>query len=316
MAVRRKPATCTVTWYRRRGGHRNYQEHQHEPQFPHQMKPLNPHHYHCSKTLSWRTFTPPAPLRLAARYDVILAFGDSVMEQFIASSSSTSRIRFGDKVALPLLTHTVPALLDALEQSLGPHLHNHDDGDDQNVALILNSALWNVLSDEATIPSSTGPAASSSLSKDYVNDAWDNHVQALTEFLTQVLQRYGSGAPSSEASPPQRRNRVTVYWLLPTAVHIHRVHVADSDAMRQRAPQKINRTRYLSASRTRQLYQRQKQVVQAILARQRPIHDETVKAGFLIDVFEATYLSADWTLPGDGRHYRPELNQRMLSWCL
>jgi hypothetical protein len=231
--------------------------------------------------VSWRIFTPPAPLRLAARCDVILAFGDSVLEQFIASSSSssTSRIRFGDKVALLLLTHTVPALLDALEQSLGPHLHNHDDGDDQNVALILNSALWNVLSDEATIPSSTGPAAASlSLSKDYVNDPWDNHVQALTEFLTQVLQRYGSDAPSSEASPPQRQDRVTVYWLLPTAVHIHRVHVADSDAIRW-APQKINRTRYLSASRTRQLYHRLKQVVH-------------------------------------GRHYRPGLNQRMLSWCL
>ena len=33
-----------------------------------------------------------------------------------------------------------------------------------------------------------------------------------------------------------------------------------------------------------------------------------------LDIYEATYLSADWTLPGDGRHYRPELNERMLSW--
>ena len=33
-----------------------------------------------------------------------------------------------------------------------------------------------------------------------------------------------------------------------------------------------------------------------------------------LDLYQATYLSADWTLPKDARHYRPELNRTMLQW--
>ena len=34
----------------------------------------------------------------------------------------------------------------------------------------------------------------------------------------------------------------------------------------------------------------------------------------VLDVFEASYLSADWTLPGDGRHYDLAYNKMVLSW--
>ncbi len=34
----------------------------------------------------------------------------------------------------------------------------------------------------------------------------------------------------------------------------------------------------------------------------------------VLDVFEASYLSADWTMPGDGRHYDLEYNKMVLSW--
>jgi hypothetical protein len=269
---------------------------------------------------AWRIFAPPQPrLDLSLRHDVILAFGDSVLEQLVSSSSS---IVFGEKVAMPLLTRTVPMLLESLEQSLGQHLLA-EHLSNAKVALILNSALWNVLSDEATVEckESVSPSSSSTI------DPWENHLDALAEFLTQVLQRYGNVQSKTHAHSEKQhplRLHVTVYWMLPTAVHIHRVHLADSDAMRQRAPQKINRTRYMSASRTRQLYLRQKQVVEPLLAaQQRQVNqaegcslDAAVDSHYFLDVYEATYLSADWTLPGDGRHYRPELNQKMLSWFL
>jgi hypothetical protein len=34
----------------------------------------------------------------------------------------------------------------------------------------------------------------------------------------------------------------------------------------------------------------------------------------VLDVYEASYLSADWTLSGDGRHYNTAYNKMVLSW--
>jgi hypothetical protein len=31
-------------------------------------------------------------------------------------------------------------------------------------------------------------------------------------------------------------------------------------------------------------------------------------------LYEATHLSADQLYPSDGRHYKPDLNRKMLSW--
>jgi hypothetical protein len=33
-----------------------------------------------------------------------------------------------------------------------------------------------------------------------------------------------------------------------------------------------------------------------------------------IDLYEATYLSGNWMMDGDGRHYRRWLNEEMFSW--
>lgn len=62
-----------------------------------------------------------------------------------------------------------------------------------------------------------------------------------------------------------------------------------------------NRIRYMSASRSRHLYKLQKRIME----------DLTVP---FIDLFEATYLSADQLYPSDGRHYRPDLNRKMIGW--
>ena len=63
----------------------------------------------------------------------------------------------------------------------------------------------------------------------------------------------------------------------------------------------INRIRYMSASRSRYLYELQKKIMKRL------------DVPFL-DLYEATYLSADQLYPSDGRHYRPDLNRKMLGW--
>jgi len=153
-----------------------------------------------------------------------------------------------------------------------------------NSALILNSALWDVLSDEAAASAATADN-NNNPSSDY-DDPWQEHCDALRTYLQHVTSLYSK--------------RCRTVWLLPTAVHIHRVYLAD-EQLETRAPHKIDRCRYMSASRTRQLYDRQVAICSEL---QIPT----------MDLFQATYSCADWTLPGDGRHYRPELNRKMLGW--
>lgn len=63
----------------------------------------------------------------------------------------------------------------------------------------------------------------------------------------------------------------------------------------------INRIRYMSESRSRYLYELQKRIMLEL------------NVPFL-DLYDATYLSADQLYPSDGRHYRPDLNRKMLGW--
>jgi hypothetical protein len=160
-----------------------------------------------------------------------------------------------------------------------------------SIASLLNGALWDVLSDEATMGTSVAEQPGDQL-KNKDEDPWDDHIYALRAYISWIRTRYPT---------------IHMFWVLPTAVHIHRVHLLADPSFWIKAPQKIARTKYMSASRTYQLYQRQTDAI-ALL-------NENIGHSLIwcIDIYEATYLSADWTLPGDGRHYRPELNQRLLS---
>jgi hypothetical protein len=66
-------------------------------------------------------------------------------------------------------------------------------------------------------------------------------------------------------------------------------------------PTFIDRMRYMSESRSRDLYKYHKEIMEAL------------EVPFL-DVYRATFVSADWTRMGDGRHYHPDLNKRLLAW--
>jgi hypothetical protein len=91
---------------------------------------------------------------------------------------------------------------------------------------------------------------------------------------------------------------VTLFWKSPSTAHPHRI--ALEECYRQKAC--LLRTRYLSSSRVEYLYRKQIRLMMDEL--RVPV----------LDVFEASYLSADWTLPGDGRHYDLAYNKMILSW--
>lgn len=256
--------------------------------------------YEIFRIMNIQPFHPSVPSQKLSSYDLVMAYGDSILEQLVASRKcqnepddpinsghvccACTKVHFLAKVAKPLNSLNLSLLLNELNVLLQPHRTRMQE---TSTALILNSALWDVLSDEATMVDSACTV------KDKGHTVWKGHLATMAQYLRTIAQLY-----------PQ----VTLFWMLPTAVHIHRVHLLSEPLLLQKAPQKIRRTKYMSASRTQQLYQLQKDLLVSL----RESEDSISVIG--LDIYDATYLSADWTLPGDGRHYRPELNQLMLSW--
>jgi hypothetical protein len=91
---------------------------------------------------------------------------------------------------------------------------------------------------------------------------------------------------------------VTLFWKSPSTAHPHRVPLRRC----YRDPKCGSRVRYLSNSRIHYLYRQQIRLMMDEL--RVPV----------LDVFEASYLSADWTLEGDGRHFHLAYNEMVLSW--
>jgi hypothetical protein len=91
---------------------------------------------------------------------------------------------------------------------------------------------------------------------------------------------------------------VTLFWKAPSAAHPHRVSLEECYAR----PTCESRVRYLSNSRIDYLYRQQIRLMMDEL--RVPV----------LDVYEASYLSADRSMPGDGRHFDLEYNKMVLSW--
>jgi hypothetical protein len=91
---------------------------------------------------------------------------------------------------------------------------------------------------------------------------------------------------------------VTLFWKAPSAAHPHRIALEEC----YQQPSCLTRTRYLSNSRVEYLHRQQMRLM---------MNELFVP---VLDAYEASYLSADWTGPGDGRHYQPAYNKKVLSW--
>jgi hypothetical protein len=97
----------------------------------------------------------------------------------------------------------------------------------------------------------------------------------------------------------QRYPNIEIYWLLPTAIH---VHALEGNPKCLYDPICIERTYYASTSLNKELYSRQKLLMQELGV---PV----------IDYFEESYLSARALMPGgDVRHYLPVFNVFASDW--
>ncbi|CAJ1946238.1 unnamed protein product [Cylindrotheca closterium] len=210
-------------------------------------------------------------------FDQVFAFGDSTMDQFVRQRPNKKgkyyfqpKLKVGEKMRLPMNSETTDTHLQLLDEQFGPELKASTSSD--STALILGSCLWDILDYQDTLQGS-----------DYAN-----HTEACRNYIEEIQKRYPN---------------VTLVWKSPMAVHIHWV---DLDRLIQHEQDTatlfgVDRVRYMSASRSKFLYQLQTKLMKEL---QIPV----------LDLFDATYLSADKLYPSDGRHYRPELNRKMLQW--
>lgn len=231
-------------------------------------------------------------------FDLIVAFGDSTMEQLVRQRPNKkgkyyfqSNICFGTKVTFGLNTSSVSQFMKLLEQGNGKHLRTLEDNTTGPAAVanekcllrravMVGSGLWDILDSKDAVQGATNP--------DY-----EDHRRACRDYIRRLRRDYPD---------------VYLLWKSPTAVHIHVVNLERLvvSKMGEAALFGIERLRYMSASRSKRVYEIQKQVVFE--------EQQSDDRLFFLDLYEASYLSADWLFPSDGRHYRPDLNRYMLQW--
>eukprot|EP00980_Cylindrotheca_fusiformis_P027803 scaffold22560_cov135-Cylindrotheca_fusiformis.AAC.14 len=201
-----------------------------------------------------------------------MGFGDSLMQHFMKPLKHVELPNIG----MPLNTTTVDDWIQLFRRRMDSKLRlliqslaTIDSVGKAKVVLIVGSSTWDILE-----PQDRG---------------FSDHKAALEKLLAYFHDTY-----------PE----VRVVWKSPTALHIHvpmiesnsRLPALDSTTMH-------NRLKYMSSSRSHELYQLQLEVCKAL--------------GIpFLDVYEASYLSADHTLIGDGRHYSDDFNAMTMTWFL
>lgn len=110
-----------------------------------------------------------------------------------------------------------------------------------------------------------------------------DHRQAIRQFITKLRTLYP---------------HIHFYWKSPSAIQLHRrsslEELMDNQVW-------LQRSRYISDGVPRRIYTEQKVLMKEL------------QVPFL-DLFDAYYLSAPWTLPGDARHYEDDISFILLSY--
>jgi hypothetical protein len=209
-----------------------------------------------------RIFQAPKATVDFSKYRLVFV-GDSLMQHFVAPIGfEIPNIYRGLNSAtyydfLDVVLHTVDGALRT----------DHANKSSKPIALILGSAVWDLLEHSADVD----------------QPHFENHIAACRRLVTDLQRIYHPSA-------------VTVVWKSPTGMHIHIPAMQVKQGKGLPDAFLTTRIRYMSESRSRLLYILQKELMQEL------------RIPFL-DVYEATYISADYTLHGDGRHYRKELNK-------
>jgi hypothetical protein len=187
---------------------------------------------HWEKTLKYAPPIKEMPTmslsnnRSLSEYDLVLYVGDSIMRNLNSAPRATpfqSKSFFEKSVSNPLNSTTIDQFISMMQrtirkgkrivQGVPPH---------SKIAIILGSALWDVLVDMEQ------------------GTSYQNHLETIRKFIEQVKIDTKS----------QNSDHFDFYWKLPTALHVHVV---------RRKAGRI--ARYMSTSRIQQLYLFQKRLM-------------------------------------------------------
>jgi hypothetical protein len=207
-------------------------------------------------------FQPPTDIDLSP-YDKVISFGDSLMELLVKGRDTGY---FRNKTFWKGNIWS-PLNMETLSRTLNVLSDWHGEdllNNHSRVALLMGSSVWDVIHD----------------STPQKNPNFDSNIKAVRELVAIVRERYPG---------------VALFWKSPSALHIHRV------GKKCKRGCKIG-VRYMSASRTKQLYNLQKKAISECLD------------VYWMDLYQGYYLSADYTRSDDGRHYVDGFNEAMLSW--
>ena len=137
----------------------------------------------------------------------------------------------------------------------------------RNLAVVIGSSTWDILADDFG-----------------QGETFLDHCAAMRTWIETIRTKFPN---------------VTLIWKSGTALHTH--IVVNKQTNMFGPPQKaMKRIKYMSSTRSRELYEKQKEIC-------RELHVP------FLDVYDAYYLSGDFHFPTDGRHYRCELNQQVFN---
>jgi hypothetical protein len=212
-----------------------------------------------------RPFIPPSAestgLDLES-FDHVVFIGDSLMQQFGGCQGVPfhSSTTIMPNVGKPLNTRTVGKFFEVTEKGI-------KQAGFRNLAVVIGSSTWDILADDVG-----------------QGETFFDHCAAMRTWIEKIRTKFPN---------------VTLIWKSGTALHTH--IVVNKRTKMFGPPQKaMERIKYMSSTRSRELYEKQKEICREL------------DVPFL-DVYDAYYLSGDFHYPTDGRHYRCELNQQVFN---
>eukprot|EP00984_Skeletonema_dohrnii_P026035 scaffold15292_cov111-Skeletonema_dohrnii-CCMP3373.AAC.4 len=212
-----------------------------------------------------RPFIPPSAestgLDLES-FDHVVFVGDSIMEQFVGCQGVPfhSSTTIMPRVGAPLNTQTVRKFIEFTEKGI-------EQAAFRNLAVVIGSSTWDILADDLG-----------------QGETFLDHCAAMRTWIETIRTKFPN---------------VKLIWKSGTALHTH--IVVNKRTHMFGPPQKaMKRIKYMSSTRSRELYEKQKEIC-------RELHVP------FLDVYDAYYLSGDLHFPTDGRHYRCELNQQVFN---
>jgi hypothetical protein len=216
----------------------------------------------------YRIFSPPTDNGIDwSAHNLVIGFGDSIMEGFFKVRNVPEALKLLHRPNTTAFGGSPSMELNNKTVDLYMDKLRVRDGrylNRTNIALVIGSSVWDLLS------------------KDTVDPDFKSHLEGTRRFVEQLQLDYPN---------------IALYWKSASAMQPQNLH---SKCWRFKKCR--HRTRYMSNSRAKILYEKQKSLM--------------LELGIpFLDLWEAYYLSGgDQMEGGDGRHYNNEINRLMQSW--